>query len=408
MNSFVRSQSFWLKALLVFAIWTTLGLVDAGQSYFYSRVHSQEDPLPLWAALLGGISDWYLWALFTPLIVWMALRWPLERRHWNRVLLHGVSSLATSMIVIAIILPIFRFILTHGHRATPCDMTDGQLFHMLVTSKLVVYVVTHWLIVGVAHGLLYYNKYQERALQASNLETQLAQTQLQMLKMQLHPHFLFNTLHAISALMHRDVDIADRMLAQLGQLLRTTLENAGTQEVPLRQEIEFIQPYLEIEKARLGARLTVHMHIDPEVLDAQVPNLLLQPLVENAIRHGIAPRTTPGVIEVSARRQDKELLVEIRDNGPGLPPGPGGNVKEGVGVGNTRARLKHLYGEQHRFEMCNAGTGGLIVRVFLPYREASLPVNVAVAPKTDITRDVNPDLARWREKLRPLVKAESN
>jgi two-component system LytT family sensor kinase len=186
------------------------------------------------------------------------------------------------------------------------------------------------------------------------------------LKMQLHPHFLFNTLHAISALMHKDVELADRMIARLGELLRSTLEHVGTQEVALRDELEFIKPYLEIEQARLGPRLTVQLDIDPEAMDANVPNLILQPLVENAIRHGIAPRAGAGHIEIHARRENGRVRLQVCDNGRGLAT----NYTEGVGVGNTRARLRQLYGEEHQFVMCNRPDGGLEVTVALPFSTA--------------------------------------
>src|SRR5262249_36052627 len=151
------------------------------------------------------------------------------------------------------------------------------------------------------------------------------------------PHFLFNTLHTISALMHQDVELADRMLTRLADLLRLTLDNAGLQEVPLQQELEFIQPYLEIEQARLGSRLQVQMEIDPETRDATVPNLVLQPLVENAIRHGIAPRPEGGRLAIRTRRTPEHLQLEVADDGPGLPdPDEGVPCREGFGLKNTR------------------------------------------------------------------------
>src|SRR5262249_39806199 len=203
-----------------------------------------------------------------------------------------------------------------------------ELLHVHLVGKVVFYVLTYWLILGITHGLIYYRKFRERELRAFQLEAELVQTQLQMLKMQLNPHFLFNTLHGISALMHRDVELADRMLARLGELLRGTLDNAGTQEVPLRQELEFIEPYLGIEQARLGPRLSVRFDVDPTPLDALVPNLLLQPLVENAVRHGLAPQTAPGLVEIRTWREGPHVIMQVRDTGRGLRAGP---LKEGVG-----------------------------------------------------------------------------
>jgi LytS/YehU family sensor histidine kinase len=187
--------------------------------------------------------------------------------------------------------------------------------------------------------------------------------------MQLHPHFLFNTLNAVSALMHKDVELADCMVARLGELLRSTLDNLGAHEVSLRQELDFVRPYLEIEQARLGERLTVDMNIDPNTMDLQVPNFILQPLVENAIRHGIAPYSHPGRIEISARRQDEKLRLQIRDNGPGLLGHSPAGFKPGVGIATTRARLEQLYGADHQFEMIPSPEGGMAVTLCFPARE---------------------------------------
>jgi LytS/YehU family sensor histidine kinase len=186
--------------------------------------------------------------------------------------------------------------------------------------------------------------------------------------MQLNPHFLFNTLHAISALVHKDVEAADRMIARLSDLLRYALESTDAQEVPLRQELGFLNRYLEIEQTRFGDRLTVRLDIAPETLDALVPNLVLQPLVENAIRHGIEPRAKPGRIDLRARRENGRLKLEVCDNGVGLPSGR--IPEEGVGLSNTRARLQQLYGEGHCFELGDAPGGGLMVSVELPFRAA--------------------------------------
>jgi LytS/YehU family sensor histidine kinase len=218
--------------------------------------------------------------------------------------------------------------------------------------------------VGVSHGIEYYRRFRERELRASQLETRLAAARLEALRAQLQPHFLFNTLHAISALMNRDVEAAERMLARLSDLLRLTLDSAGEPMVPLKRELEFLAGYLEIEQTRFADRLTVQMNVEPDALDAPVPSLLLQPLVENAVRHGIAPRATPGRIEIRARRADGALHIEIEDNGRGLPR----EMREGLGLSNTRARLEQLYGPAHRFELRAAkGDGsGTLVQLVLP------------------------------------------
>jgi LytS/YehU family sensor histidine kinase len=183
--------------------------------------------------------------------------------------------------------------------------------------------------------------------------------------MQLNPHFLFNCLHSISSLMHQDVEGADRMITQLADLLRAALANSDTQEVPLRQELDFLRRYLEIEQTRFGDRLAVTMEIAPETLDARVPNLILQPLVENAIRHGIEPHARAGRIELRARRLDGSLALEVQDSGAGLR---GAAAIEGVGLSNTRARLRELYGAAHQFDLQDGADGGLRVRLRIPFR----------------------------------------
>jgi len=198
---------------------------------------------------------------------------------------------------------------------------------------------------------------------------------LQALKMQLHPHFLFNALHSISSLVHSDPEAADKMIARLGDFLRLTLDAAAAQEVPLRQELEFLNCYLDIERTRFRDRLTTHIDADPQALDCVVPNLILQPIVENAIRHGVSQRAAHGHVEVRAARAGDALRLEVRDNGRGLPEGAEAcRAKQGgVGLANTRARLQQLYGGAYRFELSNAPTGGAVVTLEIPVREAEPP-----------------------------------
>jgi two-component system LytT family sensor kinase len=226
-------------------------------------------------------------------------------------------------------------------------------------------IVYYWLLVGVGHGLRWYRYYRQRESDAAELGRRLVQAELHLLKSQLHPHFLFNTLHAISALMHRDVRAADRMLARLSQLLRVALDYSGTHEVSLQEELDFLEPYIEIEQVRLGDRLNVTMDIEPATLDAKVPHMILQPIVENAIRHGIAPRASPGSIAISARTDGDLLVLEVQDDGPGLAPGR--TAAGGLGLANTRARLAQLYGDRFSFDPHNGG-GGFRVRMRIPYR----------------------------------------
>jgi LytS/YehU family sensor histidine kinase len=229
--------------------------------------------------------------------------------------------------------------------------------------------VFYWGIIVVEHAVNYYQKFRERELRASQLEVQVAQSQLQVLKMQLHPHFIFNTLNTISALIHESPDEADEMVARLGDLLRKTLETTDLHEVPFKEELDFLKHYLDIEQTRFHDRLKVTMAVAPDTLDGLVPSLILQPLVENSIRHGIAPRPEGGYIKITAWRDSSMLRLEVEDDGPGLCSNA--PLKEGVGLTNTRARVRSLYGDEHRVTLRNAATGGLVVNLTVPFRTLS-------------------------------------
>ena len=227
--------------------------------------------------------------------------------------------------------------------------------------------MTYWAIAGVSHAVLYYRESRDRALRASQLETQLVEAQMSALRQQLQPHFLFNTLHAISALMHRDVEAADRTLMQLSDLLRMTLENLGQQESTLKMELEFLSKYLEIEQTRFADRLVVRFDVEPDALDALVPTLLLQPLVENAIKHGFSKKSGPGHIDVRARADNGKLWIEVRDDGRGLSETALTALQKGIGVSTTRARLQHQFGADFRFEFHRLEEGVAVV-VAVPWR----------------------------------------
>ena len=229
----------------------------------------------------------------------------------------------------------------------------------------------YWLLLMMSHALNYYNSFREGQLQSSQLRTQLAQSQLEALKMQLHPHFLFNTLHSISALLNKDTDAARRMITRLGDFLRLTLENAGTQEVTLQEEMEFLHGYLEIERIRFRDRLTTSVEVDPAMLDVRVPNLILQPIVENAMRHAVATQAHAGRIEITAFARNGCLRIQVKDNGPGLAVDQilVNQIGKGVGLSNTKARLERLYGTDHLLELANDPQGGLVVTLEIPRKE---------------------------------------
>jgi LytS/YehU family sensor histidine kinase len=231
-------------------------------------------------------------------------------------------------------------------------------------------LMTYSAIVGVSYALAYNRESRARALRAAHLETRLAEARLRTLEAELHPHFLFNTLHAISTLVHTQPDSADRMISRLSDLLRITFSRSGAACIPLHEELEFLQKYLEIEQTRFQDRLSVDFDIDPETLDAEVPRLILQPLVENAIKHGVAPRMGPGAISIAARRDGERLCLSVRDNGVGLTGGSRAQLHGGVGLSNTRDRLECLYGADQSLNFVEEAPG-LTVEMRLPFHRVS-------------------------------------
>lgn len=350
-------QKRWSRFLLGFCFWTLLGLSFASQFYISSAKAGLE---VRWTQAVNfALADWYVFALLSVPVIHLAGRFRFQARGWGRSFAaHIVASVLFSLAYMVIRAWV-------GQWQSQAAFND--IFKPLLVKTWHFNLLIYWVIVAVSHAFDYYRKYRERELRTSELEKHLAQAKLQALQMQLNPHFLFNTLHSISSLMHKDVEAADRMIARLSDLLRAALEGAGTQLVSLRQELDLLQLYLAIEQIRFGSRLTVKLNIAPDTLAAQVPNLILQPLVENAIRHGIEPRARPGCIELKAQRQNGMLALVVSDNGAGL--GKNGTIKEGVGLSNTRARLRELYGPAHGFELIRGQEGGVCVKLSFPFHE---------------------------------------
>ena len=260
-------------------------------------------------------------------------------------------------------------ILPFGPPAQPRSFVE--MFSSRALNQIHLDLLIYGATIGMSYAVSYYFRFREREFRASQLESQLAQAQLQTLKMQLHPHFLFNTLNAIAGLVRDSRNkAAVNMLAGLSDLLRYTLENAGKQQVPLREELEFLELYLDIQQMRFSDRLRVELHIEPETLSALVPNLILQPLVENAIRHGISRRAAAGLVGVSANRDGGDLHIRIYDDGPGLKQDNGNRMVEGVGLSNTRARLKQLYSGEQNFSLAERPNGGVEAVLIIPFTVA--------------------------------------
>jgi two-component system, LytTR family, sensor kinase len=342
--------------LVLFGVATVIALLYSIERYFYSRLVG--DPVSLTQLLPAELLFTYALALLTPLVMYAAKRYPV----W------GAQPLENWLVQIGAMV---AFVIAHNAIfsaslvALDSTISFGELpkvFGQSLLAWTVLDALVFCVIVVIHHAVIYYRVSKDRAIRASQLEARLAQTQLQMLRMQLQPHFLFNTLHSISALMHKDVRRADSMVAALSDLLRMSLQNIGAQEVPLQSELDFLQRYVEIMSIRFGDRLHVSIDIDPETRDARVPNLFLQPLVENSFRHGFGD-LGQGAIAISVRRDGDVLRCDIVDDGRGLRAGH----KEGVGLASTRQRLEHLYGERQAFSVRGAPGEGVHVSMAIPF-----------------------------------------
>src|SRR5215204_951298 len=372
----------WVKWMTIWATWTLFGFFFTSQLALQNQL--SRNPVPFWQILAWQMVSGYVWFALSPLLLWLAAKFPFEANKWQRsVLVHVVASVVVAFFQQAI----DTFLLTRlGYPPGRQFQSFLEAYKYFIFINLHLSILIYWGVVGIKSAYSYYQKYRERELVTSKLEARLATSRLQVLKMQLHPHFLFNTLNAISELIYRDRESAERMIGDLSDLLRMSFENLEVQEIPLKQELEFLKKYLEIEQMRFHDRLRVEMEISPDTLDASVPNMILQPLVENAIKHGLAPRSTGGVIKIGAERNNGSLELSVADNGIGVPFNDVENLSEGVGLSNTRRRLRHLYGERHKFELKAAEGNGLRVSLTIPFKEMEsqpeiLPLDTRITAK---------------------------
>lgn len=350
---------------LIFCFWTLIGLLYAGQ--YYLGFTDEENDISWWRLVAWQLSTGYVWVALTPFILSFGKRFPIERSSWiSKLAIH----LAVSAIVSASYIAAYTAI-THFLEIFPdwkINNLKDQYIHFL-WMYFHLHVFTYFAIFGAGLTFDYYHKYRERERQALELKSQLARAELQVLRAQLHPHFLFNTLNTIAGLVRNNENkAAVDMLAGLSDLLRHALETSGKQEVALRDELEFIERYLAIQRVRFSDRLSVKTEIDPDTLDASVPNLILQPLVENAIRHGLAARAAPGLLSLTVSRNNGQLQIIIYNDGPTLAEGWRIEDSAGIGLRNTRDRLEQLYGAKHQLEVRNQGTSGVVAQLAIPFR----------------------------------------
>jgi two-component system LytT family sensor kinase len=370
-SAFMPANPGRLPVRVIFGVATALGFFSAFAAFYFISTFTDK-PAGFGLLLALNLTYWYSWAVLTPAILCITRNFPFERATWKTAIPAHIAG-----VVVAVLLHVAMAVASRmatywvvGESLDSWLMEAQQMFILNFDWEM----MTYWTIVGVGHALRYDSQARAKALSAAQMETRLVEAQLHTLQRQMQPHFLFNTLNTIAALMHRDVDAADAMIARLSDLLRMSLQRVGVQEVELKEELDFLSKYLEIEQTRFRDRLSVVFDIQADTLDALVPNLLLQPLVENAIKHGIGPRPTPGQIVVRSRRVGALLELDVQDNGVGLSAARLTDFNRGVGLSNTRSRLDHLYGSLHRFEFRQPAEGGLLVLIAIPMAELAVEV----------------------------------
>ena len=359
---------------LSFGVWTFVGLAYA--ITIYQLYRSAGGSMSFLKVLGMQFSVVLTYIPLSPFVFAFANRYQIQRSNWaerSLVLLAGGLVFTVSHVVLRGLTPyafwdprVKDWVSAVWDSRAHAFRVHWYIYRsMFLTTVVDDVVMAYFPIILIAHLASYYRRFREREVRTSQLQAQLVKARLQALKSQLQPHFLFNTLNSISALMLTDVKAADRMITRLGDLLRISLETAGTQMTTLSRELEVVNCYIEIEKVRFEQRLKVSIDVAPETLDASVPHLLLQPLVDNAIKHGISRLAAGGEIRISATTDHKDLQLEVRDNGPGVRDSvmfP----SRGLGLRITRERLETIYGQQQSVELLNLAEGGAVARVSIP------------------------------------------
>jgi len=360
------SRALWLGLLaagVAYSVFASLISVGFTALTGLSRWSLKAESTAVFPYLLSvNLVVWVGWMVVAPAVFWFGRRFPFDRFGWRRAILVHVPAAVLVTVVHLLIVGNYRFALQafRGIDSQWLTVVSDTILRS-VDFELPVY----WVLLGLQHATGYYRRLRAREVRAARLETRLMQAQLQALQRQLHPHFLFNTLHAISTLVHRDPDKADAMIERLSDLLRITLRKVGAQETALDEELDYLRAYLDIEQVHFGDRLTISYRIDTATLEALVPTMILQPLAENAIRHGLAPQSQPGVLTIETARALGSLKIRIIDTGRGLP---GRTPTEGVGLANSRARLHRLYGPAASLSLTANPGGGTVAELTIPFR----------------------------------------
>jgi two-component system, LytTR family, sensor kinase len=353
----------WTKYAAIAAGWTLLGFVLAIEVYFNSRVNLRWGTVDFLEVAMPQFGRAAMWAALAPLILRLRTRLPLGRGRWAG----GVAfHFAMSFVVMATFYlgRLLAYVVFFDERLEDFWALAAKSFY----GRNIIDMAYYWAVLAFGYGLEIYQRYKSEELKAAQLEARLIETELKALREQLRPHFLFNTMNTIAVLVREGKnDDAVTLIARLSSLLRMTLDNTRVQEVTLRQEMDFLERYLDIQKVRFSDRLRVEVAIEPAAMEARIPNLLLQPIVENAILHGVAPKSGPGRVEIRGRVVDDQLLLEVRDDGVGLGATPT-RAKEGVGLTNTRERLAKIYGAHGQLSLRSEPGCGVAVQIILPFR----------------------------------------
>jgi hypothetical protein len=346
-----RSRASLVLSVLI--LWTVVAVLSSAANLLFSL--PMEQPASPGLTVAFQLASWSPWAAVTPFVFWLTRRYPMPRY----LALHLAASLVIALLHLAFVAAVGRWIFVE---ASP-EATWSYIFRMWLGTRLIISVMTYWLVTGAALSFDYYRQWRSQELRNTALAAELARAELASLRMQLQPHFLFNALHAINVLIREDPAAAGRVVVGLGELLRASLSGTADQEVTLAEERALTERYLDIEAIRFQDRLTIELDMPAELDRARVPHFLLQPLVENAFKHGLSRSFEAAVLRLAARRDENRLVLEVANDGPAPPAG----AAEGVGLGATRRRLAHLYGDRAEFHLVPGADGrGAVARVILP------------------------------------------
>ncbi|WP_263359865.1 sensor histidine kinase [Acidicapsa ligni] len=374
MNSPMQSlKNPILRFAQFFGLWTAVAFMFALQWYSYDSLHGHSGPFVVY--LRWNLEQWYAWLLISPLVLRLAAKRPIDPQHPLRFLpLHLLASVLFALLAVSVQSLLVVFL---EPDAPPLSQFSAFLLGiranvaLLLSKDVAMGIVAYWALTGLAQTLHFYRESSNRQLRESQLEGQLAQAQLQVLEMQLHPHFLFNTLHAIGTLIHEDPESAEQMLLNLSALLRVFLEEESSQQISLRRELHLVDLYLSIQRIRFKDRLTVRLAIDSETLNCAIPSLILQPLVENAIVHGIAKNPGSDEVEISSSTRSGRLEIRISNSNSSLPGNmTADEVNWGVGLTNTMQRLRQTYNGSAQLSLRAGSPRGVICEISMPFRLA--------------------------------------